>query len=253
MDSSIIDLPETRLLREEETREYIKAAQKGDKEAINKLVEHNLKLVLKVAYRFKNTEYDLQDLFQIGVIGLIKAIEGFDLSRNVKFSTYAFSRILGQIRLHLRDDGMINVSRSLKKIARVVKQKEEELEKQLNRPPTINEIAEETGYSRDKIVQALEADKNPSSIYKPFFQDEGSELQLIDSLDNKADEKDITNIDKINLMEVLQKLDERSRKIIYLRYFKDWTQEEVGEKIGISQVQVSRLEKRILRRLKKIL
>ena len=251
MDYRTIDLPDVRLLEEEETRKYIKAAQKGDKKALDKVVEHNLRLVLKVTYRFKNRGTDLQDLFQIGVIGLIKAVEGFDLSRGIKFSTYAFSRILGQIRLHLRDDGIINVSRSLKKIAKVVKQKEEELRKKSSNKPTLEELVQETGFSKEKIIQALEANKNPTSIYKTTYQDEGSEIKLIDSLENQIDKEESSNIEKIHLVEMLKQLDERSRKIIYFRYFEDKTQTEIGDKLGISQVQVSRLEKRIIKKLKK--
>ncbi|MFW6389962.1 MAG: sigma-70 family RNA polymerase sigma factor, partial [Halanaerobiales bacterium] len=183
MNYSMIDLPEVDLLTGEETNYYIKKAQKGDKDALEKVVEHNLKLVLKVTYRFKNTSYDLQDLFQIGVIGLIKAVKGFDLSRGFKFSTYAVSKIIGEIRLHLRDDGIIKVSRSLKKIARVVRKKEEELKNKLNRSPSISEIVEETDYSREEIIRAVEANKSHTSIYKKMTNnDDGNDLYLIDRL-----------------------------------------------------------------------
>lgn len=250
MDYSIIDLPRVELLDEETTREYIEAAQNGDKKALETLVEHNLRLVLKITYRFKNRDYDLQDLFQIGVIGLIKAIEAFDLDRNNKFSTYAFSRITGEIRLHLRDDGIINVSRSLKKIAREVKKTEEKLQKEYNRTPTIEELSEETGYSRERILRSLEADKNPTSLFKSTYEEEGSELHLIDNLEDKSENNALSNVDKITLIEILKKLDQRSRKIIYLRYFEDKTQAEIGEELGISQVQVSRLERKIIKELK---
>lgn len=251
MNYNIIDLPQVELLDEETTRKYLKEAQNGDKEALDKLVEHNLKLVLKITYRFKNRDYNLQDLFQIGVIGLIKAIEAFDLNKDNKFSTYAFSRIIGEIRLHLRDDGIINVSRSLKKIAREVKKIEEKLEKKYNRSPTLEELVEKTGYSRDKIIQALEANKNPASLYQTTYEDEGSELHLIDSLEDDSQNQNLSNVDKITLVELLKKLDQRSRKIIYMRYFEDKTQSEIGEKLGISQVQVSRLERKIIKKLKK--
>ena len=182
MDYSIIDLPEVRLLSEEKTRQFIEEAQSGDQDALDKLVKHNLKLVLKVTYRFKNLDYDLQDLFQIGVIGLIKAVRGFDLNRKVKFSTYAFSRIIGEIRLHLRDDGPINVSRNLQKIARIVRKKQQKLQQKLLRQPSIGELATATDYSKEDIVQALEASKRPTSIYRPTHEDEGKEIFLIDNL-----------------------------------------------------------------------
>lgn len=250
MNYSMIDLPDLELLSEEETRYYIRLAQQGDKSALEKVVEHNLRLVLKVSYRFKNFAYDLQDLFQVGVIGIIKAVEGFDLEREIKFSTYAVAKIIGEIRLHLRDDGLIKVSRSLKKIARVVRQKEEELSKKNNQSPSISELASETGYSREDIIQALEADKNPASIYQTINPDSNNDLYLLDSLANKSAEKEIDNFDKLELFEVLRRLDKRSRKIIFLRYFEDKTQQEIAEEIGVSQVQVSRLEKKILKELR---
>ena len=250
MNYSIIDLPEVDLLNETETRKYIKAAQNGDEKAVNKLVKHNLKLVLKVTYRFKNRDYELQDLFQTGVIGLIKAINGFDLDRNVKFSTYAFAKITGEIRLHLRDDEMINVSRSLKKTANTIRQIKEEMKKKLNREPTIRELEQETEIPRDKIVRAIESDKSHTSIYQPTYEDGGNELYLIDSIEDKDEENEFSKIDKLALVDLLKDLDPRSRKIIYLRYFEDKTQSEIGEEIGVSQVQISRLEKKILKKLK---
>jgi RNA polymerase sporulation-specific sigma factor len=249
----MIDLPEVELLDEEETRYYIRFAQQDDKDALKKVVEHNLKLVLKITYRFKNSGYDLQDLFQTGVIGLIKAVKGFDLNRGLKFSTYAVSKIIGEIRLYLRDDGIIKVSRSLKKIARVVRQKEDEMTKKLGHSPSINELEEETGYSKEEIIRALEADKNPASIYQTIYNDGDSDIYLIDSLKEDKTESEYSNLDKLELVEVLRKLDNRSRKIIFLRYFEDKTQQEVADEIGVSQVQVSRLEKKILSELRKSL
>lgn len=253
MNNRIIDLPDVRLLGEEETRELIKSAQNGDQNALDKLVKHNLKLVLKITYRYKNSGYNLQDLFQIGVIGLIKAIKGFDLSKDVKLSTYAVSRIIGQIRLHLRDEGIIKVSRKLKKIAKIIKHKEEELKKKWGRSPTINELVQETGYSREEIVQALEANKGTQSIFQTIYEDNGSELLLLDSLKDKTEDTNVDELNKVELVDLLKKLDKRSRKIIYLRYFEDKTQQEIGEEIGVSQVQVSRLEKKILHKLKESL
>ena len=245
MKYNMINLPELKLLSPEETNYLIRQAQQGDKDALDKVVRHNLRLVLKATYRFKNTGYDLQDLFQTGVIGLIKAVNGFEEEKGFRFSTYAVSRIIGEIRLHLRDDGMIKVSRGLKKVARDVKRKEEELAKKLNRSPTIGEIARETGYSREEIIQALEASKTPTSLYKTSGQDD-SELSLLDNLAESSE----VSFDRLELIELIKSLDKRSRVLIYLRYFEDKTQQEIAEKLGISQVQVSRLEKSILSKLR---
>ena len=253
MSHDIIDLPDVELLSREETRKLIKSAQEGDSQALDKLVKHNLRLVLKVTYRFKNYDYDLQDLFQIGVIGFIKAVNNFDLDRNLRLSTYAVSRILGEIRLHVRDDGMIKVSRSLKKIARDVRKKEEEMAKKLKRAPTIGELVEETGYEREKIIQALEANKGPTSIYQTIHEQDGSKLYLVDRIKEETTEEGIEEVDKLTLVQNIRELDERSRKIIFYRYFEDMTQQEIAERIGVSQVQVSRLEKKILNKLKEAL
>src|SRR5690554_6017082 len=253
MNYDMFDLPDLELLNEKETRLYITLVKQGDDEALRKLVEHNLKLVLKVTYRFKNTEYDLQDLFQIGVIGLIKAARAFDLERGVKFSTYAVSKIIGEIRLHLRDDGIIKVSRSLKKIARVVRQKEDELKKKSGYTPSINELEEETGFKKEDIIRALEANKKPASIYQTINNNGESKLYLIDRIEDKKSEFEYGELDKLELVEVLRRLDTRSRKIIFMRYFEDRTQQEVAEEIGVSQVQISRLEKKILSRLRETL
>lgn len=253
MNYSMIDLPDIELLSDEETNHYIKLAQEGDKQALKKVVEHNLKLALKVTYRFKNSGYDLQDLFQIGVIGLIKAVKGFDISKGFKFSTYAVSKIIGEIRLYLRDDGMIKVSRSLKKIARIVRKKEEELKKVMNRSPSIGELSVATEIPKEDIIRALEANKNPASIYKKINNDNNSDLYLLDNLEDSESEKEVSELEKMELMDVIRKLDPRSRKIIFMRYFEDRTQQEIANEIGVSQVQVSRLEKKILKKLKEIM
>ncbi|MFP4016529.1 MAG: SigB/SigF/SigG family RNA polymerase sigma factor [Halanaerobiales bacterium] len=250
MNYNMINLPDLELLSDEEVARCIQLAQQGDEEALDKVVRHNLKLVLKVTYRFRNTGYELQDLFQIGVIGLIKAVKGFDVSKGFKFSTYAVSKIIGEIRLHLRDDGIIKVSRSLKKIAGIVRKKEEELKKELNRSPSINELSAATEVPKEEIIKALEANKNPTSIYQPINNDRDGEIFLLDSLQDEDSESDITSFDKLELVEVIRNLDPRSRKIIVMRYVEDKTQQEIAEEIGVSQVQVSRLEKKILQELR---
>ena len=253
MEYKMINLPDLELLDDSQTEEYIIKAQSGDDEYLSKVVEHNLKLVLKVTYRFKNSGYELQDLFQIGVIGLIKAVKGFDIQKGFKFSTYAVSKIIGEIRLYLRDDGIIKVSRSLKKIARVIRQKEEELKKELSRSPSISELSAATEIAKEDIVKALEANKNPASIYQTINSDSEKDIYLLDNLEDSKAEEDISNFDKLELVEVLKSLDSRSRKIIFLRYFEDKTQREIADEIGVSQVQISRLEKQILKRMREAL
>jgi len=250
LDNNIIDLPGVKLLKEEETKNYIEKAQQGNSKALNKLIKHNIRLVLKMTYRFKNSKYDLQDLFQIGVIGLMKAVNGFDLERKVKFSTYAVSRILGEIKLHMRDEGIIKVSRNLKKIVRIVRKKEEEYRKKHNKEPTINEIIAETDFTKQEIITAIEANKYPASIYQTIYEEDGNELCLLDSMEDEKARDNIENLDRITLYNLIKGLDKRERKIIYLRYFKDKTQAEIGKEIGVSQVQVSRLEKKILTELR---
>mgnify|MGYP006311054427 CR=1 FL=1 len=160
---------------------------------------------------------------------------------------------MGEIRLHLRDDNIIKVSRSLKKTARIVKKREEELKKELNRSPTIGELVEKTGFSRSKIIQSLEAVRSPASIYQPLNKEDGADLFLIDRIKENKKEEFMEETDKISLIETIRQLDERSRRIIYYRYFKDMTQSQIAEKIGVSQVQISRLEKKILNKLKEAL
>ncbi len=237
------------LLSHEETLELILMAQEGDKEAKEKLVKHNIGLVKSVLRGFSNRGYDMEDLFQIGSIGLLKAIDKFDPSFDVKFSTYAVPMISGEIKRFLRDDGMIKVSRSLKQTANRVKYAQENLSKILGREPTIQEISDELNVEKEDIVMALESSYQLDYLYDVVHQDDGNPLKVIDkiSLDENSEDE---IIDNIVLKEVLSHLKERDRKVIILRYFKDKTQVEVAELLGISQVQVSRIEKRIIEEIK---
>jgi RNA polymerase sporulation-specific sigma factor len=194
----------------------------------------------------------MDDLFQIGSIGLLKAISKFDTSYDVKFSTYAVPMIAGEIKRFLRDDGIIKVSRSLKQTANKVRYTQENLTKTLGREPTIQEIAEELNIDKEEIVMALESTYHPDYLYDVVHQNEGSPLYVIDKISlNDGSEEDI--IDNIMLKEILSQLKDRDRQVIVLRYFKDKTQVEVAELLGISQVQVSRIEKRIIEEMKKML
>ncbi|MBM7623581.1 SigF/SigG family RNA polymerase sporulation sigma factor [Sporohalobacter salinus] len=248
-NSNSLDLPQKDLLSEEETKALLKKAQAGDQEAKNKLVNHNVKLVLKVAHRFANKNYDYEELFQIGSIGLLKAIERFDLDRDVKFSTYAVPLIIGEIKRFLRDDDAIKVSRSLKRRAHRVNEVKEMLTARLNREPTIQEIAEEMDENKEEIVNALEAVREPTSIYSSVYEDEGSSIELVDQI-AASSEGQKRELDRMALREVINDLKNRERLILKLRFFDEKTQQEVAEKIGVSQVQVSRLERKIINKVR---
>lgn len=230
-------------------KDLIKRAKDGDKEAENEILNGNIALVWSVARKFSNRGYDLDDIFQIGCIGILKAIKNFDLSYDVRFSTYAVPLIMGEIKRFLRDDGIIKVSRRLKEIAQKAKITKEILEKELNREAKLSEIAERIGELPSDLAVALEANVAPESLYREFNDGDKSGGYLIDKIANNIDtEEEI--LDKISLSEAIKALDERERKIIMLRYFRGKTQSEIASVIGISQVQVSRLEKKILLRMK---
>lgn len=229
----------------------IKKSHDGDKEAREQLVEENVGLVWCVAKRFYGRGTDAEDLFQIGSIGLLKAIDKFDLSYEVKFSTYAVPMISGEIKRFLRDDGMIKVSRSLKELSYKTFQAREHLLAKLGREPTLEEIAEHLQVEKEEIVQAMEAGGEVESLYKPIHQKEGSEIRLLDKLEEK-EKKEEKILDHIVLAQMLESLDQEERKLIYLRYFAEKTQSDVGRQMGISQVQVSRMEKKIIENLRRI-
>lgn len=221
-------------------------AQKGDKEALNEVVKNNLALVTSISKRFMNRGYEFDDIYQIGCMGLVKAINNFDVSYNVKFSTYAVPMIMGEIKRFLRDDGIIKVSRNIKNIAKKIHFDREKLSKKLCREPTVQELSEYSHIDAEDIVLALESSSNMQYLYDVIHKDDGSPIMLIDKLSEESAE-DTEIIDKIDLKNVLQNLSSRSRQIIMLRYFKDKTQVQVAKMLGISQVQVSRIEKKVLK------
>lgn len=225
-------------------------SHEGDETARVKLVEENAGLVWCVVKRFLHRGVEAEDLFQIGNIGLLKAIDKFDTSYDVKFSTYAVPMISGEIKRFLRDDGMIKVSRSLKELAYKAFLCQEKLMEKNGREPTLCEIAKELGVESEELLMALEASGEVDSIYKPLYQKDGQEIQLVDKLSESSKEEDIVN--HMLLSQLLNALDKEERKLIYLRYFKNDTQAEVGRKMGISQVQVSRLEKKILKQMREM-
>lgn len=232
--------------------ELIKLAKSGNDEAMNKLVEVNTPLVSSICKKFMNRGYEYEDIFQIGSMGLVKAINNFDSSFNVKFSTYAVPMIIGEIKRFLRDDGMIKVSRNTKILAKKLHYDKETLVKELNREPTIDELAAFSNVDKEDIVFALESVNNMQYLYDTIHQDEGTPVLLIDKLSESPDE-DNNMIDKIALKEAINSLDIKSKEIIMLRYFKDKTQIQVAKMLGISQVQVSRIEKKVLVLMRKYL
>lgn len=246
MDVDVKNQKREETLTDEQVKEYIYRSQQGDKEARDFLVEKNMRLIWSVVQRFLNRGYDPDDLFQIGSIGLIKSIDKFDLSYDVKFSTYAVPMIIGEIQRFIRDDGSVKVSRSLKEIGNKIRKKKDELTKQMGRSPTIHEIADALEITPEEVVHAQEAAKSPHSIHETIFENDGDPITLLDQI---ADE-DTNWFDKLTLEEAIKRLNKRERLIIYLRYYKDQTQTEVAERLGISQVQVSRLEKKILKEMK---
>lgn len=237
---------------ENNTLSLIKKAKEGDKEAEEKLVNSNIGLVWSVARKFNNRGYELEDIFQIGCIGILKAIKNFDESFNVKFSTYAVPLIMGEIKRFLRDDGIIKVSRHLKEIAQKASVVKEVIEKELGREAKLSEIAQKLMVTKEELAIALEANLAPESLYKQINENDKSPGFLIDKvLIKKDNEEEI--LDKISLNQAIFSLEEREKKIIVLRYYRGKTQSEIAKMIGISQVQVSRLEKKILCKMKKMI
>lgn len=247
-----MNLPRFPLLSDKEMKDLLKKARAGDSYARDKLVNCNLKLVFNLVKRFQNRGYELEDLFQIGCIGLMKAIDKFDLNYNVKFSTYAVPMIVGEIRRFLRDDNPVKVSRSIKETAYKVQQVRDMLVARLGREPTVGEVAAELGLSREEVVNALEAAKTPASIYETLHQDEGDPIYLLDQLKSTEDGESPW-LERLSVKELLNRLPERDRQIITWRFFEDKTQSDIAGWLGLSQVQISRLERQALKKLKKFL
>ncbi|MFB4163508.1 RNA polymerase sporulation sigma factor SigF [Alteribacillus sp. JSM 102045] len=234
-------------LQDDKVRDLIQKSQDGDQKAREEIVNKNTRLVWSVVQRFINRGYEAEDLFQIGVIGLIKSVDKFDLSYDVKFSTYAVPMIIGEIQRFIRDDGTVKVSRSLKELNNKVRKVKEDLTKKLGRVPSLQEIADSMDMPMEEIVFATEATRSLSSLHETVYENDGDPITLMDQI---ADQGDSKWFDSIALKEVVEQLEERERLIVYLRYYKDKTQSEVAKRLGISQVQVSRLEKRILHKMK---
>jgi RNA polymerase sporulation-specific sigma factor len=247
MDVEVKKGKKTAQLKDEEVKTLILQSQQGDQLARDEIIQKNMRLVWSVVQRFLNRGYEPDDLFQIGCIGLLKSVDKFDLSYNVKFSTYAVPMIIGEIQRFIRDDGTVKVSRSLKEMSNKIRRAKDELSKQFGRTPTITEISEYLDLSPEEIIMAQEASRSPSSIHETVYENDGDPITLLDQI---ADSSETKWFEKIALKEAIALLDEREKLIVYLRYYKDQTQTEVAERLGISQVQVSRLEKKILNQMK---
>lgn len=238
-----------KVLSENEKIRLLKRMQEGDQKAREELVNGNLRLVLSVIQRFTQRGENLDDLFQVGCIGLIKSIDNFDISQNVRFSTYAVPMIIGEIRRYLRDNNSIRISRSMRDTAYKAMQIKERLTNQNQREPTVDEIAAVMELPKEDIVMALESIVEPVSLYEPVYSDGGDTIYVMDQVGDHNDDKNW--LDEIALKEAIRNLSDREKKILNLRFFKGMTQIEVSAEIGISQAQVSRLEKGALDRIKK--
>ena len=237
-------------LSDEEKRDLLRRSKDGDDNARQKLINGNLRLVLSIIQRFTNRNENLDDLFQVGCIGLVKAVDNFNLDLNVKFSTYAVPMIIGEIRRYLRDNNAIRISRSVRDLAYRALQAREELVAEKECEPTVDEIASRLGERKESVLHAMEAIVEPISLYEPVFNDNGDALYLMDQLSDSSG-TDESWLESIVLREAIKALNERERRIIQLRFYKNKTQMEIAEEIGISQAQVSRLEKGALEKMRK--
>ena len=241
-----------KVLTEDEKKALMKRVREGDEEARQEMITGNLRLVLSIVQRFSGRRENPDDLFQVGCIGLIKAVDHFDIEKEVMFSTYAVPMIIGEVRRYLRDSASVRISRSVRDLAYKSLQARDDLAAELDRDPTPEEIAARIGATREQVVSAMEAIVEPISLYEPVFSDNGDSLYVIDQLsDTSRDATDESWLENIALREAVKTLTPREQKIIALRYYKDKTQMEIASEIGISQAQVSRVEKAALEKLRK--
>lgn len=246
-----MNLPRFPLLPNDEVQALLVQAKAGDEAARERIINCNLRLVFNLIQRFSNRGYDMEDLFQIGTIGLIKAIDKFDLSYQVRFSTYAVPMVIGEIRRFLRDDGPMKISRSLKETGIRIRYTQEQLTKELGREPKLSEVAEKLELTLEQLTEAMEATQYLTSIHEELYQDDGDAIYVIDQLADQQEDNQF--LDHMALEEVMDRLPDREKNILYLRFYRDQTQTEVAKKIGISQVQVSRLERSALKKVREML
>lgn len=238
-----------KVLSDDEKRALLLRTKAGDDVARQELIYGNLRLVLSIVQRFTSRKENLDDLFQVGCIGLCKAVDNFNVELDVKFSTYAVPMIIGEIRRYLRDNNSIRISRSVRDLAYRALQAREELTKEKSEDPTVEEIAARLGEKKETVVHALEAIVEPISLYEPVFTEGGDSIYVLDQISDSSSSDEIW-LENIVLREAIQRLSERERKIIYMRYYMNKTQMEIAAEIGISQAQVSRLEKAALKQMK---
>lgn len=236
------------MMKKEDMINYIVLAQDGDQEAKDILVKNNIGLIWSIVHRFKNNYYDKEDLFQIGCIGLMKAINNFDVNYGVQFSTYAVPIIMGEIKRYFRDDGTIKVSRSLKELNIKINKVKEELISEKGMEPTIQEIADRLQVDKQDIIEAIDSSYYPTSLSEPIYEKDGSTISMEERIEDHHHDM---WFEKIALKLEIEKLDEKEKLILYLRYKLDFNQEKVAQRLNISQVQVSRLEKKIITKLRK--
>ena len=238
------------VLKKKEKRELLLKMRNGDTKARETFINGNLRLVLSVIQRFNNRGENVNDLFQVGCIGLMKSIDNFDLTQNVKFSTYAVPMIIGEIRRYLRDNNSIRVSRSLRDVAYKALLVRDKLIKENNNEPTISQIAKELNIPREEVVFALDAIQDPVSLFEPIYHDGGDAIYVMDQISDSKNSDD-SWLENISIKEAMKKLNDREKLILTLRFFNGRTQMEVADEIGISQAQVSRLEKTALKHMRK--
>lgn len=245
-----VNTSKLKTLSDEEKKELLDKSKKGDAKAREALIDGNLRLVLSIIQRFTGRRENMDDLFQVGCIGLIKAIDNFNTELDVKFSTYAVPMIIGEVRRYLRDNNSIRISRSVRDLAYRALQVREKLTRDLSSEPSVEMIAKELGDKKEDVVEALEAIIEPVSLYEPVYNDSGDAVYIMDQLKDASSDDELW-IEDIALKEAMKKLSERERKIIDMRFYAGKTQSEIAEEIGISQAQVSRLEKGALERIRK--
>jgi len=245
-----VNTSKLKVLTDEEKKTLLKKTKEGDAEARQELIYGNLRLVLSIIQRFTNRKENMDDLFQVGCIGLVKAVDHFNIDLDVKFSTYAVPMIIGEIRRYLRDNNSIRISRSVRDLAYRALQAREELIREKECDPSADEIAARLGEKKEAVVRAMEAIIEPISLYEPVYSENGDSIYVMDQLSDSNSSDEIW-LENIVLREAMQKLSERERTIIQLRYYKNKTQMEIAEEIGISQAQVSRLEKGALEHMRK--
>lgn len=249
VDIQGLDTSKLPKLSQKEQMEMLRKIKKGEKEYKDEFVNANLRLVLSLVKKFNNRGENINDIFQVGVIGLIKAIDNFDITQEVQFSTYAVPMILGEIKRYLRDNSAFRVTRSLRDLSYLISQEREKYVAKHNEEPTIDELVKITGASKEQIILAVDSTVAPMSIYDTVYNDGGDQIFLLDQLKNEKEESDDL-ITQLSIEQMLEKLSEKERYVIEKRYFKDKTQVELADELGVSQAQISRIEKSALLRMK---